>query len=154
MSLYGRFLLLLIVVLLPVAASGAEVDAGPIWNNIDAQRKCGPVCAQAGGTWTGHWRTTQMGRQSVCDCKGARRGHHERSDRHGRRGSGSRIQVDARALSNDIEAKAVCSNACLFAGGSYRWDGSWRRSSNGEKSRCGCEKNRLGNDRNLAFGSY
>ncbi|HQV04419.1 MULTISPECIES: mannan-binding lectin [unclassified Novosphingobium] len=43
------------------------VNAGPIWNQADAQNKC-PVAAYAvGGRWTGQWRTTQEGRMSVCE---------------------------------------------------------------------------------------
>jgi hypothetical protein len=31
-----------------VAAAGRDVGAGPIWNNLDAQKKCPAVCAGAG----------------------------------------------------------------------------------------------------------
>jgi hypothetical protein len=52
--------------------SGAvtQVDAGPIWNNDDAQDKCPQTCARAGGEWNGDWRTVGA-RTSVCDCVAA-----------------------------------------------------------------------------------
>jgi len=43
-----------------------DVEAGPLWNNGDADRKCPAVCAP--GRWTGQWRTTVPGRMSVCGC--------------------------------------------------------------------------------------
>ena len=46
-----------------------SVPAGPIWNNDDAKVKCPAVTAAAGGTWTGHWRTTIPGKMSVCHIK-------------------------------------------------------------------------------------
>lgn len=43
------------------------VNAGPIWNQQDAQAKC-PVAAYAvNGRWTGQWRTTREGQMSVCE---------------------------------------------------------------------------------------
>jgi hypothetical protein len=45
-----------------------DVNAGPIWNNDDAQGKCATAC---GGrqNWDGNWRTTEFGRMSVCSCR-------------------------------------------------------------------------------------
>lgn len=43
-----------------------DIEAGPIWNQIDAQAKCPSVCMP--GTWSGQWRTTVQGRMSVCGC--------------------------------------------------------------------------------------
>ncbi len=61
---------LLLALALPALAQGArDINAGPIWNQPDAQQKCPRVCGQAGGQWTGHWRTTQMGQMSVCNCQ-------------------------------------------------------------------------------------
>jgi ribosome modulation factor len=43
------------------------VDAGPIWSQADAEKKC-PVAAFAvHGRWTGQWSTTRQGRMSVCE---------------------------------------------------------------------------------------
>ncbi len=42
-------------------------EAGPIWNNGDANGKCPAVCAP-NMRWTGQWRTTVPNRMSVCEC--------------------------------------------------------------------------------------
>ncbi len=52
----------------PVATTPVDVNAGPIWNNADAQGKCPTVCTNAAGTWNGQWTTTVPGSQSVCGC--------------------------------------------------------------------------------------
>lgn len=41
-------------------------EAGPIWNDGHAKRRCPQVCQS--GAWTGHWKTTISGRMSVCQC--------------------------------------------------------------------------------------
>lgn len=53
---------------------GAQwADAGPLWNQMDAQNKCPDVCRRSGGrTWDGNWKTTEPGRMSVCSCGGQR----------------------------------------------------------------------------------
>lgn len=43
-----------------------QVNAGPIWNNADAQTKCPRTCGGP-GNWDGNWRTIGPG-QSTCDC--------------------------------------------------------------------------------------
>ncbi|GHB22545.1 hypothetical protein GCM10007094_08390 [Pseudovibrio japonicus] len=43
-----------------------DVEAGPIWNQLDAEEKCPQVAAEAGGTWNGQWTTTIPGEMSVC----------------------------------------------------------------------------------------
>jgi Mannan-binding protein len=43
-----------------------EVDAGPIWNNFDAQTKCPIACNKR--RWDGNWRTVSVG-HSTCDCQ-------------------------------------------------------------------------------------
>lgn len=43
------------------------IEAGPIWNNDDAQGKCADVAAQTHGTWQGVWWTTVEGEMSVCE---------------------------------------------------------------------------------------
>lgn len=46
-----------------------NVNAGPIWNQKDAETKCPAVAASQGGQWTGEWRTTVQGRMSVCEIR-------------------------------------------------------------------------------------
>lgn len=48
-------------------AMAIDIDAGPIWNNDDAQRKCPSVCGSY-RNWDGNWRTVETGRNSVCAC--------------------------------------------------------------------------------------
>lgn len=53
-----------------------EYEAGPIWNQSDAEVKCPAICTSHSGSWTGQWRTTETGRMSICECtiKGNRLG--------------------------------------------------------------------------------
>lgn len=44
-----------------------EREAGPLWNDADAARRCPAVCAP--DRWRGAWRTTVRGRMSVCGCE-------------------------------------------------------------------------------------
>jgi hypothetical protein len=47
-----------------------DIEAGPIWNNADAQGKCPATCSNfgAGWKWNGNWVTTVPGKMSVCGC--------------------------------------------------------------------------------------
>lgn len=45
-----------------------EEEAGPIWDQQDAEQKCPVVCARHDGGWDGEWRTTRPGEMSVCSC--------------------------------------------------------------------------------------
>lgn len=48
-----------------------DVNAGPIWDNYDAQAKCPTTCKNSGNSsWNGQWTTTQPGVMSVCGCCG------------------------------------------------------------------------------------
>ncbi|WP_071925393.1 mannan-binding protein [Picosynechococcus sp. PCC 7117] len=52
---------------LPATANTTRaVEAGPIWNQSDANIKCPRLAQEEGGTWTGHWWTTISGVMSVC----------------------------------------------------------------------------------------
>lgn len=54
----------------PGISTFQDVNAGPIWNDMDADRKCPGVCRQAGASrWTGQWHTTVPGQMSVCNCR-------------------------------------------------------------------------------------
>lgn len=46
-----------------------DIEAGPIWNNADAQNKCPGLCFGHGLSWSGQWRTTVQGQMSVCECR-------------------------------------------------------------------------------------
>jgi len=45
------------------------VEAGPIWSQADANKKCPEVAKANGGVWNGQWRTTVPGRMSVCEIR-------------------------------------------------------------------------------------
>ena len=46
-----------------------EIEAGPIWNQRDAETKCRSKAQELRGEWTGQWRTTVQGRMSVCEIR-------------------------------------------------------------------------------------
>jgi len=73
MSGLWRALFAVAVIILAIPAAGAaerDIEAGPLWTDIHAQRSCPQVCKGAGAkSWTGQWRTTQIARQSVCTCQ-------------------------------------------------------------------------------------
>lgn len=56
-------------VALPAPAC-VDTNAGPIWNQDDAEAKCPGVCSGKTGdwSWNGQWTTTVQGEQSVCGC--------------------------------------------------------------------------------------
>lgn len=128
---------LLLAILSGVAqAAGVErADAGSIFNNMDAQRKCPPVCDARGKTWDGNWRT-EGAMRSTCDCKGDARSNerdNRKADNWSRR-SGSQT-VHSRFIVGDLDARNTCPNVCQ-ANGQMTWDGNWR--SVGLKSSCDC----------------
>ena len=45
-----------------------DVNAGPIYNQQQAEATCPGVCSAQQQTWNGQWKTTQTGVQSVCGC--------------------------------------------------------------------------------------
>ncbi len=45
-----------------------DVNAGPIWNNQDAQTKCPATCTNVNLKWNGQWTTTEPSQMSVCGC--------------------------------------------------------------------------------------
>lgn len=49
-----------------------NVEAGPIWNQADAEVKCPALAKKVGGAWTGQWVTTVAGEMSVCQIKDGR----------------------------------------------------------------------------------
>ena len=46
-----------------------SIEAGPIWSQSDAEKKCPQVATRNGGVWTGQWKTTVPGRMSVCELR-------------------------------------------------------------------------------------
>lgn len=55
----------------------ADIEAGPIWDQRDAEYKCPRVCGDNHANWTGAWSTRGPGR-SICECKFSHNHHEER----------------------------------------------------------------------------
>ena len=53
----------------PIEPQARDIDAGPIWNNADAETKCPTVCSSNDLTWKSQWRTTIPNKMSVCGCE-------------------------------------------------------------------------------------
>jgi hypothetical protein len=101
-------------------ARAVETQAGPIWNNMDAQGKCPRVCQQNGNSrWNGQWRTLPGTATSVCDCDG-----------------GGSQWMEAGPLFNNMEAQGRCPGVCQQAG--RTWDGNWKTTQPGRMSVCSC----------------
>jgi mRNA-degrading endonuclease RelE of RelBE toxin-antitoxin system len=49
-------------------ASAKEVNAGPLYDQADANARCPRVCRSVNCKWTGHWRTTVTNAASLCSC--------------------------------------------------------------------------------------
>ena len=101
------------------------IEAGPIWNDMDANRKCPDVARRAGGTWTGQWRTTRPGMMSECDVRMEHGG--------GWHGGGKR-DVDAGPIWNQMDADRKCPDVARKAGGT--WTGQWHTTRPGMMSVC------------------
>lgn len=124
MRLIGVFLLTLVLLggtLEPLRAQPYNVEAGPIWNNMDAQTKCPGVCGGLGARWNGQWHTTVQGQMSVCSCEKHRRRGHE---------------FQAGPIWNDADAQGKCPAVCGGQGRS--WTGQWHTTEPGRMSVCAC----------------
>ncbi|HEU5482345.1 MAG TPA: mannan-binding lectin [Sphingomicrobium sp.] len=106
----------------PAMGKEREIEAGPIWNQFDADRKCPEVARKAGGTWTGQWRTTQPGRMSVCEVKG------------GGGGGGKGKTIEVGPIWNQMDAERKCPEAARKAGAT--WTGQWWTTQPGRMSVC------------------
>lgn len=58
---------LLMIAASSVHAAKKDVEAGPIWNQADANNKCQALARKHSSRWTGQWRTTVPGKMSVCE---------------------------------------------------------------------------------------
>jgi hypothetical protein len=114
-------------VLLNSAPAGAkhgvqEIEVGPIWNQMDAERKCPQAASRAGGRWTGQWRTTRPGQMSVCEIAG------------GQGGGGRDRWVEAGPIWNQSDADQKCPKVARSVGG--KWTGQWKTTRPGQMSVC------------------
>lgn len=130
-------LLLVAAPLAPALAKSGEttVEAGPIWNQIDAESKCPKAAGKAGGTWTGKWWTTKPGRMSVCEIKAgsaSRLRWPEPPEGKQNRGSGRTVEVGP--IWNQIDAQNKCPKAAQGVGAT--WTGQWWTTVPGRMSVC------------------
>ena len=108
------------------ATTARDFNAGPVWNQDDAQMKCPIVAAAVAGTWNGQWVTTEQGRMSVCGIEGAR-------------ATPTAPAAEGRAFragpiwSND-DAQAKCPVVAAAVGG--EWNGHWWTTAASEMSVC------------------
>lgn len=98
------------------APQTSNVDAGPIWNQGDANAKCPKVAANYGGVWNGQWWTTQPGKMSVCSVN-----YYVRN-------------IDAGPIWNQGDANVKCPTVTKKAGGV--WNGQWWTTQPGKMSVC------------------
>ncbi|AFZ26311.1 Mannan-binding protein [Cylindrospermum stagnale PCC 7417] len=49
-------------------SGGRDVNAGPIYNRLDAKDKCPRTCGSVGATWNGQWDSNIPNQSSVCGC--------------------------------------------------------------------------------------
>jgi len=131
----------------PAAARERSVEVGPIWHQMDAERKCRDAARKEGGTWTGQWRTTRPGQMSECDIRIERHDSMRGMDRHesmrgmergpawmgGHHGRHVR-SVQVGPIWNQMDAERKCPQAARGAGGT--WDGQWRTTRPGQMSEC------------------
>jgi len=118
----------LLGVALPTAAVAQSrttiaLEAGPIWNQADAQQKCPQVAKANGGTWNGQWRTTVPGRMSVCEVRLTPS-----------RGKYVVEAVEAGPIWSQADAQQKCPQVAKANGGV--WNGQWRTTVPARMSVC------------------
>jgi hypothetical protein len=125
---------------LPSAASAqtsaqtrkVAVEAGPIWSQADAERKCPQVAKANGGVWDGQWRTTVPGKMSVCEVRLPP-------------SNGEYVveAIEAGPIWNQADAEKKCPEVARANGGV--WNGRWRTTVPGRMSVCELRLPRLKN---------
>ncbi|NEO16252.1 MULTISPECIES: mannan-binding lectin [Moorena] len=95
-----------------------DLEAGPIWNQGDAEAKCPAVCEKSGTKWNGNWVTTVPGEMSVCGCD-------------------QTLALEAGPIWNNDDAKGKCPAVCENKAGA--WDGNWWTTVWGAMSVCSCK---------------
>jgi hypothetical protein len=114
--LLGALVAGLTMVSTAAVADTKDVEAGPIWNQSDAEVKCPATCSPGNVKWNGQWKTTVPGSMSVC-------------------GSAKAGDVKAGPIWNDTDAQTKCPQT--FS--QDKWNGQWRTTVEGKMSVCGCD---------------
>jgi hypothetical protein len=93
------------------------VQAGPIWNNNDAQTKCPKATKAKNCNWNKQWWTTIPNKMSVCECT---------------------KDINAGPIWNNGDAKKKCPNVCKANGG-LTFTGAWKTTVPNKMSVCNCK---------------
>lgn len=101
------------------------IEAGPIWNQQDANQKC-PLTCKTALEWNGQWVTTEQGKMSVCGTKPVKKGAPPPFD------------VKAGPIWNQQDATQKCPTVIAKA---LKWNGAWWTTVPGAMSVCVCEIN-------------
>lgn len=97
-----------------------SVEAGPIWNQSDANLKCPVAAIAVRGRWTGQWATTVQGQMSVCEMTGM---------------PPPRLRnVEAGPIWDQGDANTKCPVVAAAVHG--RWTGQWSTTRQGQMSVC------------------
>ncbi len=107
----------------PPEAERSEIEAGPIWNQADAELKCPVAAAAVHGRWAGQWVTTVPGEMSICGVVGARRQNAQ-----------GLTDIEAGPIWNQADAELKC--PVVAAATSGTWTGQWHTTVWAEMSVC------------------
>ena len=102
-----------IILFVSNGALAADIEAGPIWSNDDAQKKCPSICSSL--RWNGQWTTTQWNAMSVC-------------------GTTAGVGIPIGPIWNNDDAR----NKCQAQLSRMSWSGHWRTTRWNEMSVCVC----------------
>lgn len=99
-----------------------NIEAGPIWNQSDANAKCSVIAASWGGKWTGQWWTTVQGKMSVCQITNI-----------------PKKAMNAGPIWNQADAGKKC--PVVAATHQAKWTGQWWTTVQGKMSVCELDYN-------------
>lgn len=113
----------------PALTKVQDVEAGPLFNQAEADQKCPTVC-KAPATWNRTWRTTKPGAMSVCGCAEPAPALVPAAAK------GKVRDVEAGPLFDQKEAAEKCPQLCAAPA---KWTGGWRTIRPAVMSVCACE---------------
>ncbi len=100
------------------------IEAGPIWDQTDAETKCPAVAQENNGTWTGQWWTTVPGEMSVCQVTLS---------------ESTTEEIEVGPIWDQADAETKCPAVAEENNGT--WTGQWSTTVPGEMSVCQIELN-------------
>ncbi len=100
-----------------------DIEAGPIWNQADAELKCPVAAAAVNGRWNGQWVTTVPNEMSVCGVIDA-----------SPQDIDEQASIEAGPIWSQDDALVKC--PVVAAATSGTWTGQWRTTVWGKMSVC------------------